>query len=229
MSLNIPRYLYPLKGIRKSEVGPGGYSTRRNKEDSPYGIFIQYIDEEAFPWEFEFDCEKGLEYESLWKRAEGPLHALLWESDNARERARRSLETLNDEIREIGPVPQEGLLEIRNWYNAGLQLEKAVRDFHIYSSTARFEDVRDFIWERIITMNYPHQWRVKREDFLHRIEATAQNFARQQGDLDTEDAIFQEWQLENPPERPGSSPLPSYHTNNPNTEAMQRFDAPLPG
>jgi hypothetical protein len=70
-------------------------------------------------------------------------------------------------------------------------------------------------------MNYPHQWRVKREDFLGRIEDAAPNYARKEGDLDTQDAIFQEWQLENPPRRPALSLPPSYHTNSPTQVSSQ--------
>lgn len=215
MASCIPKYLYPPKGIAVTERGPGGYPTRRNKEHGPYGIFIEYVTEEALPVRLSY--EKGDEYQylPLWLRAEGDLRALLWESEDAREQAKRSLEALNDEIRGRGSAPQEGLLEVKNWYNAGLQLKKAVRDFHVYGSTARFEDVRDFIWERISIMNYPHQWRVKWEDFLGRIEDAAPNYARREGDLDTQDAIFQEWQLENPPRRPALSLPPSYHTNSP--------------
>jgi hypothetical protein len=213
MSSAIPKYLYPPKGIAVTERGPGGFPTRRNKDYGPYGIFIEYTTEEALPTRCSF--EKGEEYMAQWLQAEGDLHALLWGSEDVREQAKRSLDALNDEIRGRGSAPQEGLLEVKNWYNAGLQLKKAVRDFHVYGSTARFEDVRDFIWERISIMNYPYQWRVKREDFLGRIADTAPDYARKEGDLDTEDAVFQEWQLENPPRRPALSLPPSYHTNSP--------------
>jgi hypothetical protein len=50
--------------------------------------------------------------------------------------AARELRHLNMQINAITGNFGLGVIEISNWYNAGEQLFKALRDFHMYGSTA---------------------------------------------------------------------------------------------
>lgn len=95
-------------------------------------------------------------------------------SDNEREGAKIELQAINGEIeiknlREFSTLPGEGGIEVENWYEAGHQLKLAVRDALHYNSTARYEDIRDFVWERIQNRHYPNNWRAKRSDFEEKV------------------------------------------------------------
>ncbi|KAL4985860.1 hypothetical protein BDW68DRAFT_179310 [Aspergillus falconensis] len=206
MAAHIPRYLAPPEGIAQKDTN--GRVNRRVIDSGPYGVFIDYIEESAAPCTDWMKIE--LVYQRFWAEAEADLTTLLWGSDEARQRAKRSLESLNHRILEQNPFvyDNQGLIEVANWSNAGTQLTKAVRDFHVYGSTARFEDVRDFIWGRIRTMNYPVQWRVKRADFAQQVYNSAARYACRPEDLDTEDGIYQEQFLDNP-----SGPEPSSYSD----------------
>jgi hypothetical protein len=60
MSSAILKYLYPPKGIAVTERGPSRFPTQRNKDYSPYRIFIKYTTKEALLMRCSF--KKGEEY-----------------------------------------------------------------------------------------------------------------------------------------------------------------------
>ncbi|KAL3439844.1 hypothetical protein BJX65DRAFT_300850 [Aspergillus insuetus] len=199
MALSTVRYIPAPKGFLNYEEGPDGYPTRRNSEAGPYGIFIQPVYEAVKPCKDWSEIER--EYMPIWRRADEHMKSLLWGSDEEIQRATLALQALNEKLFHKGSSALEGLLQIENWSSAGIQLKSAVRDYHIYGSTARFEDVRDFIWERITLMKYPHSWRITRDEFKRQVNIAAPVYERRERDLDPEDSVFQEWQLENPPAR----------------------------
>ncbi|THC92164.1 hypothetical protein EYZ11_008379 [Aspergillus tanneri] len=196
MSTNIPRYFPPPRGYRTRWDGPTGF-TRRDKEEGPYGIFIETdMSDAAIPLS-EYDDISPIV--SLWESANRDIHSLLWGDQPEREVAAMRLRDLNLDIRAVTGFFGLGIIEIQNWYNAGQELFKA-----------RFEDVRDFIWERIQIMHYPTEWRVKFDDFAWKIDSCAGYVAkiRETQPVDTDDSVFNEWLLENLPQP--NIPPPSY-------------------
>ncbi|PYI00194.1 hypothetical protein BO71DRAFT_424599 [Aspergillus ellipticus CBS 707.79] len=199
MPLTIHTYLAPPRGYRTRKYRLFRRWSIRNKEEGPYELFITYARERALAVSDD-SLPRALE---LWQAAENDMHAILWGNSAQRETAKDNLESLSR--RSFGGFGV-GWIGTENWFNAGNQLEKAVRDYHVYGSTARFEDIRDFIWERIRNMKYPTNWRVKREDFAARIEETTQHYSmiRHRSLVDTHDSVFHEWLRENPPYDPPS-------------------------
>ncbi|KAF4218564.1 hypothetical protein CNMCM5878_004813 [Aspergillus fumigatiaffinis] len=216
MPIIFPRYFPPPRGHRTRREGPGGY-TRRDKEEGPYGLFIEHDDRDvAIPLN-EYDDLSSIE--PFWQRAGASINMILWGNRAQREMAARELRQLNMQIDATTGNFGLGIIETSNWYNAGEQLFKALRDFHMYGATARFEDVRDFIWERIQVMNYPTDWRIKAVDFAREIESYAGHNARLRKNrpVDTDDSIFNEWLLENVPQP--YAPPPTYeHTERASTQ-----------
>jgi hypothetical protein len=133
MSLIIPRYHAPPRGYRALTEGPGGLS-RRDKDDGPYGLFIHHDEtERAYP------CaeEDFATVMPVWERAKNDIQLVLWGDQERREGARASLDRLNRELNSQQDLPYRcGWIESQNWYNAGEQLSKAVRDFQFFRSTA---------------------------------------------------------------------------------------------
>ncbi|QRD92159.1 hypothetical protein F9C07_2048604, partial [Aspergillus flavus] len=115
----------------------------------PYGIFIRSESQSSLRCHVD-DVDH---YRSYWEEATGSLRDLLWGSSEARRRAVRKLESLNRRIsrsnRNHNHDPGTAVIKIANWRNAGEQLDLSVRDYYYFYSTARFEDVQDFIWERV--------------------------------------------------------------------------------
>jgi hypothetical protein len=133
MPVTIPRYFPPPRGHRTRREGLGGY-TRRDKEEGPYGLFIEHDDTDgAIPLN-EYDDISSIE--PIWQTAGASVNMVLWGNRPQREMAARELRHLNMQINAITGNFGLGLIEINNWYNAGEQLFKALRDFHMYGSTA---------------------------------------------------------------------------------------------
>lgn len=133
MSLIIPRYFAPPRGHRTARTRPGGL-TRRDKDEGPYGLFISYDEDEwAYPCE-----EEDIPFIfGIWERARENIYMILWGDQERRDMAKHSLDRLNEEIDTQAHTGYRcGWIETRNWYRAGEQLAKAVRDFHFYRSTA---------------------------------------------------------------------------------------------
>lgn len=194
MALSVQRYTVPPRGVRPTAGPWTGNFTRRDPQTGPYGIFIRSESQSSLRCHVD-DVDH---YRSYWEEATGSLRDLLWGSSEARRRAVRKLESLNRRIsrsnRNHNHDPGTAVIEIANWRNAGEQLDLSVRDYHCFHSTARFEDVRDFIWERVQNMNYPTDWEVMYCDFEQEIERTASyydNLRRERG-LDPDDSAFHE-------------------------------------
>lgn len=195
MSTIIPPYSTPPIGTRPRRIIPGTDDfTRRDPSNGPYGVFIEYTNEAVSacrPVDIHL-------YRPFWRKASPHITKILWGSQNEQEGAKVSLQKLNHEInsknctrfRQRAGV---GCIEIENWLRAGVQLSLAVRDAYYYSSTARYEDVRDFIWERIKNRHYPTSWRVKRSDFEQQVSILRPRFPP--GELDTEDGVYCDLQL----------------------------------
>ncbi|KAE8407128.1 hypothetical protein BDV37DRAFT_280387 [Aspergillus pseudonomiae] len=193
-----PRYLVPPVGVRTRKQDPSGNPTRRDPETGPYGVFIQDNELLARPC----PIRDVSVYRPYWHRATNQLRLILWGSDQDRITAADILDSLNIEIDARSFEWDHGLgtgfIEVANWYKAGEQLRLALRDVHIYQSTARFEDVRDFIWERIQINNYPTEWRVTRQEFEAQIHRTAQFYTTliQENEEDSDDGTFYELEIE---------------------------------
>ncbi|KAL4993988.1 hypothetical protein BDV10DRAFT_189449 [Aspergillus recurvatus] len=175
MDLPTPRYRPPPKGYRTERDVHGCPPTRRNKDEGPYGLYIEYG--ETIPSD-PCDEDDMPKLEPLWGQATGMIHAILWGNQDERRRAKDELDHINDRIERCLKYLRLGTIETENWYKAGDQLEQAVRDYLFYGSTARFEDVRDFIWERIRAMNYPVTWRVMSSDFEEQIRQNAEHVTK---------------------------------------------------
>ncbi|KAL4919587.1 hypothetical protein BDW62DRAFT_209554 [Aspergillus aurantiobrunneus] len=128
------------------------------------------------------------------------ISTLLWGSCMQRREVKGQLQRLNFYKFSRSSV---GWIEVENWWNAGDQLEKAVRDYHIYGSTAYFKDVQDFIWECIHNIKYPSSWRNTAEHCI---------IIRKELLIDPYNSIFHNWVLDNLPGNP-SDPLPPYRGN----------------
>lgn len=187
-----PSYLAPPVGVRRRRaIGNSGDFTRRDSSEGPYNIFISYVPEAVSPCRV-VDLRH---YRPFWKRATPHIQNILWGSRNEREGAMAELQNINHEInakniREFRTSVGVGCVEVKNWYQAGSQLELAVRDALLYLSTSRYEDVRDFIWERIQNRHYPQTWEVNRNDFERRVMRLRPQFASTSQELDSEDSAY---------------------------------------
>ncbi|KAE8423651.1 hypothetical protein BDV36DRAFT_279163 [Aspergillus pseudocaelatus] len=194
-----PRYMVPPIGFRTEKQDSLGNTTRRDPDTGPYGVFIENNELLARPC----SVHDVSIYRPYWHRATNQLRLLLWGNDQYRIAAADILDSLNIEIDVQASAWDHGLgtgfIEVTNWMKAGDQLRLALRDVHIYGSTARFEDVRDFIWERIRINNYPAEWRVTRQEFEAQIQSTAQFYGtyRRENRMDTDDGTFYELEVEN--------------------------------
>ncbi|KAE8334234.1 hypothetical protein BDV24DRAFT_156981 [Aspergillus arachidicola] len=180
----IQSYLAPPRGCRSRVWQFYRRWRTRNKEEGQYKLFITYTLERVYAIPDDLLESARLK----WLAAETDINRILWGTIEQRKAAKQNLESLNS----------------REFDVTGVGCIEAVRDYHIYESTARFEDVRDFIWERIQSMKYPTCWRVKREDFHTQIENSIAYYTliRRQSHVDTRDSVFHEWLLENPPYAP---------------------------
>lgn len=191
-----PDYLPPPNGLRlRYDAGPEGF-TRRNPDTGPYGVFISYQAERVSACR-PVDVHH---YRPFWNRATPHIERVLWGSENEREGARIQLRAINEEIqiknlREFSTLPGEGGIEVENWYKAGHQLKLAVRDALYYNSTARYEDIRDFVWERIQNRHYPNNWRVNRSDFEQKVGWHRRSTTLNR-EIDTDDGAYAEQQLQ---------------------------------
>ncbi|OJJ66318.1 hypothetical protein ASPBRDRAFT_200952 [Aspergillus brasiliensis CBS 101740] len=234
MSVLPPRYLVPPVGVRTEKPDESGNLTRRDPDTGPYGVFIENNELLALPC----PADHVPAYGPYWHRATDQLRLLLWGSEEDRITAADTLDSLNIEIdvqsTEMRQPLGTGFIEVDNWRNAGSQLRLALRDLHVYRSTARFEDVRDFIWERIQRNNYPTEWRVTRQEFEAQIQNTTNyyNALRERDGLDNEDGIFYELELEEGrrheelAEELGQSPPPAYDLPPPYIHSETFFETP---
>jgi hypothetical protein len=99
---------------------------------------------------------------------------ILWGSPNERHEAREQLKTANEyintHINSTDGYPNgQDCIPVENSFQVGEQLALAVRDAVTFRSTARFEDVRDFISELIENFFYPSDWRVQRFIFEQKV------------------------------------------------------------
>jgi Zn ribbon nucleic-acid-binding protein len=186
------KYWPPPSGVRKPATLQNGDVTRRDPENGPYGVFITKvigISKCCRPRERD-------DYMAWWNRATLQMRKCLWYGQRERESAKRVIRRLNEEIRTFntthGREEERGMIDESDWSNAGRQLDLAIRDKCLYNSTARFEDVRDFIWERIQNRLYPAFWEVKWEDFKSEIEKRRPNFEniRNGNEIDKQDGAF---------------------------------------
>jgi hypothetical protein len=124
------------------------------------------------------------------------MKKMLWGSHSERQSAKQAIRGLNEEIHEFNVVQRRdqvcGVIDDIDWAIAGRQLDLAVRDKCLYNSTARFEDVRDFIWERIQNRTYPEDWEVTWQDFEDKIRRRSSNFEniRNGNGLDNQDNAY---------------------------------------
>lgn len=146
------------------------YFTRRSPEYGPYGLFIKWIEEPAL---YSRHYPRP-DYIPHWEEAGPQISRILWGSLDERRDAKERLKAVNEYINtEINAVNGEeegnGNIPVENWFQAGEQLALAVRDVVHFRSTARFEDVRDFICELIENFSYPKDWRVRRFIFEQKV------------------------------------------------------------
>lgn len=184
-----PAYLAPPVGVRRKVTTDEGFS-RRNPQNGPYGVFISHLNEGVYS-----AIDTG-PYEHLWNQSTRFVMSLLWESNDQRERAKEQLISMNIAIdrqneMKLNRPPGTGCIEVHNLHRAGIQLDLAVRDVKFYRSTARYEDVRDFVWERIQNRNYPESWAITRRQFQchvtkFQIKSSVSNA------LDSEDGAYQQ-------------------------------------
>ena len=186
------KYWPPPSGVRGPTTLQNGDVTRRDPENGPYGVFITKaigISKCCLPRERD-------DYMAWWNRATLQMRKCLWYGQRERESAKRVIRRLNQEIRTFNVAhhreEESGMIDEPDWSNAGRQLDLAIRDKCLYNSTARFEDVRDFIWERIQNRTYPTFWEVKWEDFTSEIEKRRANFEniRNGNEIDVQDGAF---------------------------------------
>jgi hypothetical protein len=159
------------------------YSTRRHPDSGPYGVFINWTQDPAL------SSVPSLtdRYLSHWNEASPLMVQILWGSSNERYNAKQELEATNElinaQINLIHGDPEGyGCIPVNNWFQAGQQLALAVRDAVIFRSTARFEDVRDFISELIENFSYPKDWRVQRFTFEQKVADRLPNSSNSYGE-----------------------------------------------
>ncbi|KUM56224.1 hypothetical protein ACN42_g10996 [Penicillium freii] len=184
-----PAYLAPPVGLRLKVITDEGFS-RRDPQNGPYGIFITHLNEGVH-----LAIDTG-PYEHLWNQSTTFVMSLLWESNDQRERAKEQLISMNIAIdreneRELNRPPGTGCIEVHNFHRAGIQLDLAVRDVKFYHSTARYEDVRDFVWETIQNRNYPKSWAITRRQFQYHV-AKFQIKSSVSSAFDSEDGAYQQ-------------------------------------
>ena len=184
-----PAYLAPPVGLRQKVHIDEGF-TRRNPQNGPYGVFITHHNEGVHP-----AIDTG-SYDHLWNQSTRFVMSLLWESNDQRERAKEQLISMNLAIdrqneRELNRPPGTGCIEVHNIHRAGIQLDLAVRDVKFYRSTARYEDVRDFVWEIIQNRNYPESRAITRHQFQCHV-AKFQIKSSVSNALDSEDGAYQQ-------------------------------------
>lgn len=125
----IQSYLAPPRGCRSRVWQFYRRWRTRNKEEGPYELFITYTLERVYAIPDDLLESARLK----WLAAETDINSILWGTIEQRKAAKQNLESLNSrEFDDTGV----GCIEVENWFNAGHQLEKAVRDYHIYGSTA---------------------------------------------------------------------------------------------
>ncbi|KAJ6001636.1 hypothetical protein N7499_008830 [Penicillium canescens] len=184
-----PAYLAPPVGLRHKITTDEGFS-RRDPRDGPYGVFISHVNEGVYR-----AIDTG-PYEHLWNQSTIFIMSLLWESNDQREWAKKQLISINTAIdrqneTKLNHPPGTGCIEVHNLHRAGIQLDLAVRDVKFYRSTARYEDVRDFVWERIQNRNYPESWAITRRQFqLHVTKFKSKSSVSNA--LDIEDGAYQQ-------------------------------------
>jgi hypothetical protein len=124
------------------------------------------------------------------------MKKILWGNHSERQSAKQAIRGFNEEIRDFNEAQNRnrecGAIDDIDWTIAGRQLDLAVRDKCLYNSTARFEDVRDFIWERIQNRTYPEDWEVTWQDFEDKIRRCSSNFEniRNGNGLDNQDSAY---------------------------------------
>ncbi|KAE8554681.1 hypothetical protein EYB25_003222 [Talaromyces marneffei] len=157
---------------------------------------------------------------------------MLWGSHSERQSAKQAIRGLNEEIREFNVVQRRdqvcGVIDDIDWAIAGRQLDLAVRDKCLYNSTARFEDVRDFIWERIRNRTYPEDWEVTWQDFEDKIRRRSSNFEniRNGNGLDNQDSAYRFY--ENPdPVAPVAASSSGSRNSTPRSTRRQTRRGPL--
>lgn len=146
------------------------YSTRRVLDSGPYGTFIKWIEEPAL-----YSRSRPIsDHRPHWNDASPLMAQILWgssdERQNAREQLREMNEYINTRINSVnGDFEGSGNIPVENWFQAGEQLDLAIKDAVNFRSTARFEDIRDFICELIKNFSYPQDWRVQRFIFEQKV------------------------------------------------------------
>lgn len=183
-----PAYLAPPVGLRRKIITDEGFS-RRDPRDGPYGVFISHVSEGVYR-----AIDTGA-YAHLWNQATVFIMSLLWESNDQRAWAKEQLISINIAIdrqneKKLNQPPGTGCIEVNNLHRAGIQLDLAVRDVKFYRSTARYEDVRDFVWERIQNRNYPENWAITRRQFQRHVTKFKSNSSVSNA-LDTEDGAYE--------------------------------------
>jgi hypothetical protein len=176
-------------GLRHKVTTDEGFS-RRNPKDGPYGVFISLVNEGVYR-----AIDTG-PYEHLWNQSTTFVMSLLWASNDRREWAKEQLISMNIAIdrqneTKLNRPPGTGCIEVHNLHRAGIQLDLAVRDVKFYRSTARYEDVRDFVWERIQNRNYPESWAITRRQFERHV-TKFQSKSSVSNTLDIEDGAYQQ-------------------------------------
>ncbi|CAG8908523.1 unnamed protein product [Penicillium egyptiacum] len=184
-----PAYLAPPVGLRRKIATDDGFS-RRDPRDGPYGVFISHVSEGVY---LAIDTSA---YAHLWNQATVFIMSLLWASNDQRAWAKEQLISINIAIdrqneTKLNQPPGTGCIEVHNLHRAGIQLDLAVRDAKFYRSTARYEDVRDFVWERIQNRNYPESWAITRRQFQRHI-AKFERKPSVSNDFDTEDGAYKQ-------------------------------------
>jgi hypothetical protein len=200
----------PPRNYRRITNLAEGWWTKRDPRDGPYGVFIQFSSTEVEC----IDGELQNEYIGFWQEGNNEMRNILWNRDReaACERIRKinlRIGQYNDQTITERPL-NTGKIDLINWTQAGIQLDLAVRDACLYNSHARFEDVRDFIWELILQTGYPMEWAVTYGDYICEIGRSQSDFneiRRVQGD-DIDDGASVNPILTNTVEGPSSSAPP---------------------
>ncbi|EED21215.1 hypothetical protein TSTA_084460 [Talaromyces stipitatus ATCC 10500] len=178
------RYWPPPNGVRSRRALENGDFTARNPETGPYGSSLKCLPRERS------------NYMRWWRQATLHMEQLLWGDHSERQSAKERIDQVNEEIRAFNITCNRneecGTIDGIDWIRAGRQLDLAVRDKCFYNSTARFEDVRDFIWERIQNRTYPEAWEVTWYKFEDKIRKRSSNFEniRNGNDLDIQDGAY---------------------------------------
>lgn len=192
LKMDCSKYWPPPIGVRSKRMLENGDFTFRNPESGPYGIFILKRRGQSVR------CLPGeqADYRVWWENATPQMKKMLWGSHPERQSAKQVIRGFNEEIRDFNVAQNRnrecGVIDDIDWTVAGRQLDLAVRDKCLYNSTARFEDVRDFIWERIQNRTYPEDWEVTWQDFEDKISRRSANFEniRNGNGLDNQDSAY---------------------------------------